>query len=166
MTIFNQNQLDQLAELLIASSSEIALACQNAECDVQKEIGKLGGAINMGKEFPNEPMAEIFEFIKAKDEYINWVIDKFINYYQSEESPLDLLEKCRKALSSFSEGDSILILSAFFGIMEEVGNSCLTISEEQKNVTSNIFVHLYDMNSDLAEKIAFKWRETKLKNFM
>ena len=98
MTIFNQNQLDQLAELLIASSSEIALACQNAECDVQKEIGKLGGAINMGKEFPNEPMAEIFEFIKAKDEYINWVIDKFINYYQSEESPLDLLEKCRKAL--------------------------------------------------------------------
>jgi hypothetical protein len=166
MNIFNQNQINQFTELLIASTAEVALSCQNTECNFGKEIGKLGGAINFGNDFPNEPMSEVLSFMKSQNDRINWVLDKFVAYVESDEPPLDLLSECRSTLKNFSEGDVILIFSGLFGILEEIGNSCLEISDEQKTATSFIFSNLYEMTPELAKKIAEKWREIKLINFL
>jgi|DEB0MinimDraft_4_1074332.scaffolds.fasta_scaffold74233_1 preprotein translocase subunit YajC len=69
-------------------------------------------------------------------------------------------------IKKFSEGDVILIFSGLFGILEEIGNSCLEISDEQKTATSFIFSNLYEMTPELVKKIAEKWREIKLINFL
>jgi hypothetical protein len=103
MNIFNQNQINQFTELLIASTAEVALSCQNTECNFEKEIGKLGGAINFGNNFPNKPMSEVLSFMKSQDDRINWVVDKYVAYVESDEPPVDLLSECRSTLKNFQK---------------------------------------------------------------